>query len=70
MGNDQTRNHQHDQGHGQEHDHTEHHRMMIRDFRLRFFITVVLTLPVLALATVIFFYGGRPFLSGLVSELK
>ncbi|MGM0432129.1 MAG: copper-translocating P-type ATPase [Spirochaetota bacterium] len=76
------------------HDHNEHHRMMIRDFRRRFYITVVLSLPVLALAeliqealgysftfpgasyvvfalaTVIFFYGGWPFLSGLVSELK
>ena len=82
-------NHQH-----QEHDHTEHHRMMIRDFRKRFYISIVLTAPVLALspliqqffgftlgfpgdgifvfalATVIFVYGGWPFLSGLVSELK
>ncbi len=76
------------------HDHSEHHRMMIRDFRKRFYVTLVLTLPVLALspliqgflgveftfpgadylvfalATVIFFYGGWPFLSGLASELK
>jgi len=68
--------------------------MMIRDFRRRFYVSIVLTLPVLALspliqqffgfsfgfpgdgivvfvlATVIFVYGGRPFLSGLVSELK
>ena len=75
-------------------DHLEHHRMMIRDFRRRFYITVVLSIPVLALstliqsllgfsfdfagsqyfvfalATVIFGYGGYPFLSGLVSELK
>lgn len=74
--------------------HTEHHRMMIRDFRTRFFVTVVLTLPVLALspliqgllgfsfgfagdsyavfalATAIFFYGGWPFLTGLVDELR
>jgi Cu2+-exporting ATPase len=76
------------------HDHTEHHRMMIRDFKRRFFVSIVLTLPVLALspliqqflgftvgfpgdgivvfvlATVIFVYGGWPFLSGLASELK
>ncbi|MEE8441916.1 MAG: copper-translocating P-type ATPase [Spirochaetia bacterium] len=76
------------------HDHTEHHRMMIRDFRKRFYVTIVLALPVLALsdliqqllgytftfagatyvvfglASIIFFYGGRPFLTGLVSELK
>ena len=74
--------------------HTEHHRMMIRDFRRRFYITLILTVPVLALspliqsfigfsfgfpgsgfvvfglASVIFFYGGWPFLSGLVSELR
>jgi Cu2+-exporting ATPase len=76
------------------HDHTDHHRMMIRDFKRRFFVSIVLTLPVLALspliqqflgftfgfpgdgivvfvlATVIFVYGGWPFLSGLASELK
>ena len=70
--------------------------MMAADFKRRFWISVVLTLPVLALApmirewlgleailafpgdayvqwtiaTVIFFYGGWPFLSGLVKELR
>ena len=90
-------NHQHHDGddhdHG-DHNHMEHHRMMIRDFRRRFFVSIVLTAPVLALspliqqflgfefgfpgdgivvfalATVIFIYGGRPFLSGLVNELR
>jgi len=86
-------NHQNHNGH-QEHDHNAHHRMMIQDFKKRFYITLVLTLPVLALspliqqflgfsfgfsgsgyvvfvlATIIFFYGGWPFLSGLVKELK
>jgi P-type Cu2+ transporter len=76
------------------HDHTDHHRMMIRDFRRRFYVSVVLSVPVLALspliqeflgfsfsfpgdgyavfalATVIFGYGGWPFLSGLVDELR
>ncbi len=76
------------------HDHTEHHRMMIRDFRKRFYVSIVLSVPVLALskliqqflgfsfgfagdgivvfvfATVIFVYGGWPFLKGLVDELK
>ena len=86
----------HHNGHNahQGHDHTEHHRMMIRDFRARFYVTLVLTLPVLALSeliqqflgfsftfpgaqyavlalsTVIFVYGGRPFLTGLASELR
>lgn len=34
-------------------DHTQHHRMMIRDFRRRFYVTLVLTLPVLALSELI-----------------
>lgn len=67
---------------------------MIRDFRTRFYVTLVLSIPVLALAellqqflgytlgfpgdryvvfalsTIIYIYGGRPFLAGLVQELK
>jgi Cu2+-exporting ATPase len=82
-----------DRNHTQ-HDHTDHHRMMIRDFRRRFYVSVVLSVPVLALspliqqflgfsfsfsgdafavfglATVIFVYGGWPFLTGLVDELR
>ncbi|MFW6313190.1 MAG: copper-translocating P-type ATPase [Spirochaetota bacterium] len=73
---------------------SSHHRMMIRDFRARFFVTIVLTVPVLALSqliqqtfgfslsfagdswvvfglsTAIFVYGGWPFLTGLVDELR
>jgi Cu2+-exporting ATPase len=76
------------------HDHHDHHAHMIADFRRRFFISLVLTLPVVVLApmiqdllgyefrfagdryvqfglsTIIFFYGGWPFLKGLVDELK
>ncbi len=88
--------HEHAEHHDHEghHDHNAHHRMMIADFRKRFFVTIVLSVPVLALdpfiqnifgfslsvpgasyiifalSTVIYFYGGWPFLSGLVSELK
>lgn len=80
-------------------DHTSHredhdHGGMIEDFKKRFFISLVLTVPVLVLShmiqdifgfqftfpydqhvlfllsSVIFFYGGWPFLTGLVSELK
>jgi len=75
-------------------DHTDHHKMMIKDFRLRFFISLVITVPVLVLSptlqdwlnynatfrgseyillilsSVIFFYGGWPFLKGLFKELK
>lgn len=76
------------------HDHTDHHRMMIRDFKKRFYVTLVLSVPVLVLAplvqdllgftwgfpgdgyvvflvaSAIFFYGGWPFLTGMVDELK
>ncbi len=74
--------------------HTEHHRMMIKDFRNRFYFSLALTIPILALtplvqnimgfdwtfpgakyvvfvlATILYFIGGWPFLSGLVSELR
>jgi Cu2+-exporting ATPase len=76
------------------HEHASHHRMMIRDFRRRFFVSLGLTVPLLvlsptvqsilgyslvfpfrhyllfALASGIYLYGGRPFLKGLVDELK
>lgn len=93
----QHHNHQHKEGNDHaHHDHTEHHQMMIKDFRLRFWISFVITIPILllspmvqdllgfeftlsemadkyilfGLSTVIFFYGGWPFLKGLVDELK
>ncbi len=74
--------------------HEHHHQEMIRDFRLRFWISLGVSIPVLALSPMIqqivgynltfqysqyllfalssfiFFYGGWPFLKGLVSELK
>lgn len=82
----------HDEGgHGGHHDH---HAMMVKDFRKRFFISIILTIPILllspmiqtflgldwrfagdsyvlfALSTVLFIYGGKPFLVGAVDELK
>lgn len=82
----------HNPGHGQMgHDH---HKMMIEDFRKRFWVTLVLTIPILflspmiqdffgyeyllpgnqfilfALSTVVYFYGGWPFLKGFFSEIK
>ncbi|MFO7791218.1 MAG: heavy metal translocating P-type ATPase, partial [Bacteroidales bacterium] len=85
----------HHDGHGS-HDHTGHHAMMIKDFRKRFWISLIITVPILvlspmiqdilgysleifpafdkyilfALSTVVFFYGGWPFLTGIVDELK
>lgn len=77
------------------HGHHEHnHNAMIADFRKRFYVILVLTIPTILLSpmiqhwigvewsftgskyllfilsTIIFVYGGWPFLSGLVSELK
>lgn len=76
------------------HDHAAHHRMMVKDFHRRFFISLAATVPILLLSplvqrflgikirfsgsnyllwsfsTFVFLYGGRPFLSGLYSELR
>ena len=77
-------------------DHQGHHAHMAADFRNRFWISLVLTLPILALspmlqtlvglreairfpgdsyvlfglASVVFWYGGWPFLKGLIKELS
>lgn len=72
----------------------DHHKMMIDDFKKRFYVTLIITVPVmllspmiqkwfhfnfsfagstyflLALSTIIFFYGGLPFLRGLMDEVK
>lgn len=74
--------------------HHDHHAMMIEDFKKRFWVSLVLTVPILALShmiqqllgfeltffgdqyvlfglsTIVFFYGGWPFLKGLWDELK
>ncbi|WP_268034877.1 copper-translocating P-type ATPase [Algoriphagus sp. PAP.12] len=77
-----------------QHGHHDHHAMMIDDFKKRFWISLVLTVPILALShmiqqllgfeltffgdqyvlfglsSIVFFYGGWPFLKGLWDELK
>jgi len=35
------------------HDHTQHHRMMIRDFRRRFYVSVIVSIPILVLSPLI-----------------
>lgn len=74
--------------------HLSHHEMMVKDFEKRFFVSLVLTVPILTLSPLIqqflgftfgfigdkyllfilssgiFFYGGLPFLKGIVAELK
>jgi len=85
-----------DQADREHHDHQAHHAAMVRDFRRRFWICLVLTVPIVALSemiqswlglaetlsfpgdawvqfglsTIVFIYGGWPFLSGLVSEVR
>ncbi len=91
---DEKMNHKKDEHSG--HNHSEHHGHMIEDFRKRFWISLVITIPILllsplvqqflglketlrfngdiyvlfALSTFTFFYGGWPFLKGLIDELK
>lgn len=81
-------NHQHHQE-----NHHDHHAHMIKDFKIRFWISLILTIPILlfsdmiqdwlsfniqfegkdyvvfGLASILFFYGGWPFLKGLKEEL-
>ncbi|OKL40465.1 copper-translocating P-type ATPase [Pontibacter flavimaris] len=76
-------------GHGH-----DHHRMMIEDFKKRFWVSLALSVPVIILSpmvqhilgftldipyslyiafilsSVIYFYGGWPFLTGLAEEVK
>ena len=71
-----------------------HHAMMIADFKKRFYVVLILTVPIMllstmiqqflgvhwqfigsayvlfGLSTIVFFYGGWPFLKGLVDEVK
>jgi Cu2+-exporting ATPase len=78
------------------HSHRDHHAHMVADFRKRFWIALIITVPVLVLSpmiqrflglaetirftgdlyvlfvlsSIIFLYGGYPFLKGLVDEVK
>jgi P-type Cu2+ transporter len=72
----------------------DHHRMMIADFKKRFWVALVLTLPIVLLSpmiqhwfgfdwqfsgskyvlfflsSIVYFYGGWPFIKGFFEELK
>jgi len=74
--------------------HENHHRMMIKEFKKRFWVSLVFTIPILflspmiqeflhytftfagvgyvmfVLSTVVFFYGGWPFLKGTYDEIS
>lgn len=43
----------HDHNHQGSHDHTEHHKHMIKDFRTRFWISLAVTFPVLLLSPMV-----------------
>ena len=88
----------HDAGHGGNppmgHAEHDHHKMMIEDFKRRFWVSMVLTVPILllspmiqmwlgfelsfpgdslllfAISTVVFVYGGWPFLKGAIGEFR
>ncbi|UCS91528.1 cadmium-translocating P-type ATPase [Echinicola marina] len=94
--------HQHHKGHDhsnhdkqhEEGGHHNHHEHMLEDFKKRFWVSIVLTIPILfhskmiqgwlgidfgyqgdkyvlfVLSSIVYFYGGWPFLKGLVSELR
>lgn len=75
-------------------DHHDHHAMMVKDFKRRFFVSLIIMIPILILSpmiqmfinvdwrfsgdtyilfflsTVIFVYGGKPFITGSKDELK
>ncbi len=44
--------HEHHEHHGH-HDHTEHYKHMVKDFKKRFFISVIVTIPILLLSPLI-----------------
>ncbi len=44
--------HEHHEHHGH-HDHTEHHKHMVRDFKKRFFVSIIVTIPILLLSPLI-----------------
>lgn len=80
--------------HGEQHHGHGHHAGMIGDFKKRFYLVLVLTIPIMALSpmiqhwinvdwafpgsgylllilsSVVFFYGGWPFLTGFVDDMK
>jgi len=78
---------------GMKHNHMQHSKM-IKDFKIRFIISSLLTIPIillspfiqnifgykivfkyrnlvlLAFSTIVYVYGGKPFLIGIVNEAK
>ena len=40
-------NHKHSKKHGQKHNHLDHHKMMAEDFKRRFIVSAIITIPIL-----------------------
>jgi Cu2+-exporting ATPase len=83
-----------DHGNHENHENHDHHAMMVKDFRTRFYISLILMVPILLLSpmiqrfigvewgfigdkyllfmlsTVLYIYGGKPFIFGAKDELK
>ncbi|CAJ38167.1 heavy metal translocating P-type ATPase [Methanocella arvoryzae] len=73
--------------------HADHHKMMLEDFKKRFIVSTILTIPIVVLSptiqgilgyrfdfpgsiylqfilsSIVYFYGGYPFLKGIFEEL-
>lgn len=86
----------HHHNHSMDPHHHNHHQMMLNDFKRRFWISSILTIPILILSpmiqdllglgeilyftfnsfllfllsTIVYFYGGWPFLTGLKFEVE
>ncbi|GEQ32325.1 cation-transporting ATPase [Marinilactibacillus psychrotolerans] len=89
----QTEEMNHHGAHGGHAGHHDHHAHMVEDFKKRFWISLIVAIPIailapmlqnlfgfevsfpgsdvvlFVLATFIFFYGGKPFLTGIKSEV-
>ncbi len=51
--------------------HGEHaHKGMLKDLKRRFWISLILTIPILILSSLVYFYGGYPFFKGFYNQLK
>lgn len=93
-GHDNHSGHKDHSKNGDSSNHGDHHAHMIKDFKKRFWISLLLMLPIVVLApmiqellgyefrfqydryvqfvlsSIVFFYGGWPFLTGMIDELK
>lgn len=87
-------NHQNGHEGHESHEHSNHHQKMALDFRNRFLVSALITIPILflspliqeffgysfefvgveyvllALSTIVYAYGGYPFIKGFVQEFK